>query len=74
MKAKIVLVHFPFTDNTATKLRPALVIHESVQDAIVAFISARVPSHLTDSDLLISADHPSFSETGLKKVFGHKIR
>ena len=67
MKAKIVLIHFPFTDNTATKLRPALVIHESDQDVIVAFISSRVPSHLTDSDLVISADHPSFSETGLKR-------
>jgi hypothetical protein len=26
MKAKIVLIHFPFTDLTDTKLRPALVI------------------------------------------------
>jgi mRNA interferase MazF len=67
MKAKIVLIHFPFTDPTATKLRPALVIHESDQDVIVAFISSRVPSHLMDSDLLISADHPSFPETGLKR-------
>jgi mRNA interferase MazF len=67
MKAKIVLIHFPFTDLTATKLRPALVIHESDQDVVVAFISSRVPSHLVDSDLLISADHPSFSETGFKR-------
>ena len=40
MKAKIVLIHFPFSDLTATKLRPALVIHESDQDVVVVFISS----------------------------------
>jgi mRNA interferase MazF len=39
MKAKIVLAHFPFTDLSGSKLRPALVIHEDEQDVIVAFIS-----------------------------------
>jgi len=67
MKAKIVLIHFPFSDLSATKLRPALVIHESDQDVVVAFISSKVPSHLLDSDLLISADHLSFPTTGLKR-------
>jgi mRNA interferase MazF len=49
-------------------LRPALVIHESDQDVVVAFISSRIPEHLSDSDLLISPDHPSFSGTGLKRA------
>jgi mRNA interferase MazF len=39
MKAKIVLVHFPFTDLSGSKLRPAIIIHESEQDVIAAFIS-----------------------------------
>ena len=43
MKGKIVLIHFPFTDMSALKLRPALVIHESDQDVVVAFISSRIP-------------------------------
>jgi mRNA interferase MazF len=66
MKGKIVLVHFPFTDLTAAKLRPALVIHESDQDVVVAFISSRVPAHLAGSDLPVPEDHPAFPATGLK--------
>ena len=66
MKAKIVLIHFPFTDLTDSKLRPALVIHESEIDVVVAFISSKIPDHLQDSDFMVSMDHPSFVSTGLK--------
>ena len=66
MKGKIVLVHFPFTDMSDTKLRPALVIHDSGRDAVVAFISSRVPYHPCDSDLIVPADHEAFASTGLK--------
>ncbi|MEM3464070.1 MAG: type II toxin-antitoxin system PemK/MazF family toxin, partial [Candidatus Bathyarchaeia archaeon] len=43
MKGKIVLIPFPFTDLTRTKLRPALVLFEGEKDVIVAFISSRIP-------------------------------
>ena len=66
MKGKIVLVPFPFTDLTAAKLRPALVIYEAEKDAVVAFISSKIPGRLQDSDFLVSMDHPSFLSTGLK--------
>ena len=66
MKAKIVLVHFPFTDLSGSKLRPALVIHENEPDVIVAFISSRISSSPQESDLLITTDHPAFRSTGLK--------
>jgi mRNA interferase MazF len=66
MKGKIVLVHFPFTDLSGSKLRPAVIIHESEHDVIVAFISSRIPSPLQESDLLITIDHPAFRSTGLK--------
>ena len=66
MKGKIVLVHFPFTNLTAAKLRPVLVIHEGDQNVAVAIISSRTPAHLSAADLRVPADHPAFHDTGLK--------
>lgn len=66
MKGKIVLVPFPFTDLTAAKLRPALVIYEGEEDVVVAFVSSKVPSKLTDTDVLITKEQVGFRNTGLK--------
>ena len=66
MKGKIVLIPFPFTDLSATKLRPALVIHEGSKDVIVAFISSKVPPQPSDTDVVITKNHPEFPLTGLK--------
>jgi len=51
---------------TAAKLRPALVIYEGKRDVIVAFISSRISSQLSDVDVLIEKDHLEFAQTGLK--------
>ncbi|MCZ7355861.1 MAG: type II toxin-antitoxin system PemK/MazF family toxin [Candidatus Methanoperedens sp.] len=66
MKGKIVLVPFPFTDLTAAKLRPALVIYEGEKDVILAFISSKVPSELSEVDVLIAKKSPGFGKSGLK--------
>ncbi|MBO3840558.1 MAG: type II toxin-antitoxin system PemK/MazF family toxin [Nitrososphaerota archaeon] len=66
MKGKIVLVPFPFTDLTAVKLRPALVLFEGERDVVVAFISSRIPGELKPTDVLIEETHPEFKLTGLK--------
>jgi len=66
MKGKIVLVPFPFTDLTASKLRPALVVYEGEKDAVVVFISSKIPSELSDVDILIKEGYPAFKRTGLK--------
>jgi len=66
MKGKFVLVHFPFTDLTSSKLRPALVIHESAEDVIVAFVSSKVQPQVLPSDLFLSDKDTVFPFTGLK--------
>ena len=65
MKGKIVLIPFPFTDLTATKLRPALILYEGEKDVVAAFISSRTENPKT-TDITINEKHPEFKQTGLK--------
>lgn len=65
MKGKIVLITFPFTDLTSTKLRPALVLYANERDVTVIFISSR-KEKATSNDVLIEEKHPEFKQTGLK--------
>ena len=66
MKGKIVLIPIPYTDLTAAKLRPALVIFEGRRDYVVAFITTKTLNVLPDQDVIISAKDPDFFESGLK--------
>ncbi|NJE46950.1 MULTISPECIES: type II toxin-antitoxin system PemK/MazF family toxin [unclassified Thermococcus] len=66
LKGKIVLVHFPFTDLRATKLRPALVLYEGKDDVVVAFISSRLEKFEPKTDVLVERSHLEFKVTGLK--------
>ncbi len=65
MKGKIVLIVFPFTDLTAAKVRPALVLFEAEKDVTVVFVSSRI-SKATAYDVLIQESHIEFGLTGLK--------
>ncbi len=65
MKGKIVLIPFPFTDLTANKLRPALVLYEGNKDVVVAFISSKTEK-VGLMDIIINERHPEFKQTGLK--------
>ena len=66
MKGKIVLIPFPFTDLTMTKLRPALVLYEGERDIVVAFISSQIRAGMSNVGVVIKESHPQFNMTGLK--------
>lgn len=68
MKGKFVLVPFPFTDLTASKLRPALVLYEGKGDVVVAFVSSRIPDEFLTSSIKIAEEHDEFAQTGLKSA------
>jgi mRNA interferase MazF len=65
LKGKIVLIPFPFTDLTATKLRPALILYEGEKDVVVAFISSRTEKPKA-TDITINEKHSEFKQTGFK--------
>lgn len=67
-RGTIVLVPFPFTDLTAQKVRPALVVSRGTRqsrDVIVAFISS-VPTPARREHVTVRDTDPGFSRTGLK--------
>jgi mRNA interferase MazF len=65
MRGKIVVVPFPFTDLSSIKRRPALVLHETKYDIVVAYISPIMPSAISPEDVLIPKSRSSFALTGL---------
>jgi mRNA interferase MazF len=69
MRFKIVLVPFPFDDLEANKVRPAVCLTEPIgpyEHLVLAFITSRIHSTPLESDLVLNADHPDFSATGLR--------
>ena len=54
-------------DLSSVKLRPALVLLETNNDIVVAFISSRIPEKSCEVDVLIFQNHPEFIQTGLKR-------
>ena len=69
-KGTIVLTPFPFTDLSAVKRRPAVIVSSSGKtgdDVIVAFISSKTSEPIKETDYVLDTNHPDFMGTGLKK-------
>lgn len=62
----IVLVSFPFTDLSSSKLRPALIISKESQsdDVILAFVSSN--NNFIENSIIINSKDKIFKESWLK--------
>lgn len=70
-RGSVVLVRYPFTDLTSTKVRPALVVTPAaliprLDDVLCLFISSSVPNELLPTDFVLEMRHVDFARTGLR--------
>ncbi len=75
-RGDVVLVAFPFTDLTTTKMRPALVVSSNDfnsrnVDIVLVAITSQVPKRISPTDYLLSADdqkNAGLPKTSLAKL------
>ena len=66
---EIWLIRFPFSDLTAAKLRPALILTIHREEVIILGIFSKIPAGgLQNSWVLIRDNDAQFAQTGLKKT------
>ena len=67
-KGDIVLVQFPFSDLSQTKLRPALIlaVSSSIDEITLCFISSQKVQRLSPDEFAIPESDDEFLQTGLK--------
>jgi mRNA interferase MazF len=70
-RGSVVLIRYPFTDLTGSKVRPAVVLTPDqlmpkLDDILCLFISSAMPMDLLPTDFVLESSHLSFRATGLK--------
>jgi len=66
MKGRIILIPFELTDFSSSKLRPALVLHERIDDVVICFITSRDTPVSPDYIVKVPKTHTEFSQTRLR--------
>ena len=68
-KGKLVLVPFPFDDQSGMKIRPALCLTNELgpfRHTVLAFLTSQIPVDVQPTDLFLSPAHSDFTQTGLR--------
>jgi len=70
-RGSVVLVRYPFSDFSTTKVRPAVILTSDeliplVDDVLCLFISSVISTDLLPTDLIVEKYDPSFHNLGLK--------
>ena len=66
-RGDVVLVQFPFTDLSATKVRPALIVGRVIgNDLVLAFVSSNIGLVDAKAEVLLEPTDPELPQTGLK--------
>lgn len=65
-RGDVVIAAFPFTDLSANKRRPALVLTATHADVILAFISSVLPPTFNSNEIPFIPTDADFIQTGLK--------
>jgi len=74
-KGDLVLVPFPFSDFSQTKLRPAVILWVDAkgEDMTLCFISSQTPAQTSGDEFVMHSNDPEFSLTGLKLTSKVKV-
>ena len=70
-RGDVILIAFPFTDLTTTKMRPGVIVssdrfNKKYEDIVVAAITSQVPKSLSNDDFSLS--HTDQADAGLPKA------
>lgn len=68
---EVVVIKYPFSDLSQSKLRPALLLGKlpgEHDDWLVCMISSRTRQQVDDFDEVVELDDPDFSQSGLKSA------